>query len=533
MTVQPEPLAGYRSLLHFMVRRDRLRMSVWILGVTGVAAASTTSTVGLYGGSDADLVQYARLATADEALKTLAGPGYGLDDPTIGAVVMNETAMNTMIAVALMAVFMMIRHTRAEEESDRAELVRSGPVGRHAALVAAGTWVAAAIVLIGVGLVGIMRANGLPIEGSLAFGTSVVAIGWTFVAVAAVAAQVAASARAALAAAGVLLGVSFMLRALGDLGNAWGTWSSPLGWTLAIRSFAGERWWVLVLPAGATAALSIGAVAISARRDLGAGWFDQRPGPATASPWLSSPLALAMRLQRNLVVGWAIGLGLTGFAFGLIADQADALLENETIAEMFAQAGAATPTESFLATMLLMLALMTSGFTVSSALRLRTEEVNLRASPMLASAVSRRAWLWSHVVVAASGSLGIMVIAGAAAGIGSTTKTGDVGEVVDLAIAAVALMPALLVVVGVTVALFGISVRWAPAAWLAVVVSVVVGVLAETLNLPVWVRDISPFQHVPRLPAASFDPIPLIVLSLVATGLMALGTLAIGRRDIA
>ena len=39
----------------------------------------------------------------------------------------------TAAVAALMSIFTLVRHTRAEEEAGRLELVRSAPVGRHAA----------------------------------------------------------------------------------------------------------------------------------------------------------------------------------------------------------------------------------------------------------------------------------------------------------------------------------------------------------------------------------------------------------------
>ena len=85
------PLAGFANLLRFMIRRDRVRAPVWIASIVGVIAASAASIVGLYD-TPAELQEYADLAQLDPALKAIAGPGYGLDDPTLGAVVMNEVA---------------------------------------------------------------------------------------------------------------------------------------------------------------------------------------------------------------------------------------------------------------------------------------------------------------------------------------------------------------------------------------------------------------------------------------------------------
>ena len=129
----PEPidsLAGFGRLLRFLGRRDRLRAAIWLAAIVGIFSVSVASVVGLYA-TPTELRSYANLALADPAIKAFAGPGNGLANPTQGAVVMNETMLYSYVAIALMCIFLMVRHTRAEEETDRAELVRAGPVGRR------------------------------------------------------------------------------------------------------------------------------------------------------------------------------------------------------------------------------------------------------------------------------------------------------------------------------------------------------------------------------------------------------------------
>lgn len=528
---QPRPLAGFGHLLRFMVRRDRVRAPVWIASIVGLIAVSAASVAGLYD-TPAELMEYASLARADAALKAFAGPGYGLDDPTLGAVVMNETLVYTFIIVALMCMFLVTRHTRAEEETDRAELVRAAVVGRQATLAAAVVWVAIINLVVAIGLALSLLAFGLSLMGTLAYSVATWAVGMVFIGVATVAAQVASSARAANAAAGVTLGVSFLLRAVGDLGTGWLTWLSPLGWAQSIRAFADERWWVLIPLLFSAAALTYGGVVLSAGRDLGAGIFVQRPGPVEASPLLSSPLALAARLQRTALIAWTIGLAALGFFYGIVADQAEQMLESEAIAEFFAQVGVGTPTELFLATTVLMTGLLASGYTVSTVLRLRTEEIAVRAEPVLATPVSRRTWLLSYLMVSAVGTVVVMVVSGLSIGLGTAAQLGDTTQVVPMLAAVLAMVPALLVLAAVTVALVGWSPRWSLFAWLAVAVSAVTGLLAETLDLPQWTRNLSPFEHVPAMPAADFSVAPVAVLLLVAVGLTLLGLAGMYRRDI-
>ncbi len=524
--------AGIGQLVRLVLRRDRMRIAMWCTAIVGLIVVTAASITGLYH-TPAELETYGRLVRGNSALIVQSGPGYGLDNPTTGAVMMNEVAIWTIIGVSLMSVFMTIRHTRTEEESERAELIRAAPVGRHAPLAAALIAVAIADAVVAIGSALALVAYGLPLSGSVAFGVSIFGAGLVFAGVALVAAQVASGSRAALALGGAVLGLSFVFRAVGDVGNGVLSWVSPIGWAQAIRSYADERWWVIALPVLATTGLVAAAVALQDRRDFGAGLVPQRPGPAAAGPGLASPFGLAVRLQRASVIGWAIGIGLISFFYGIVADQAESMIQdNPDLADFFAQLGGASITDAFLSTSVLILALIGTGFTISSVLRLRSEELAGRTDALLATAVSRRRLALSHLVVAAVGTTVIMVTAGLSIGLGFALVSGDASQIGRLLAAALVMVPAMLVIAGGTFALFGLVPRWSLVIWGFYAWVMVAGMLATVLRLPDWTLDLSPFQHVPALPAASMSWMPVTVLLVVALALVVVGLLALDRRDM-
>jgi ABC-2 type transport system permease protein len=524
--------AGIGRLVRLVLRRDRLRIVMWCTIIVGLIVVTAASITGLYQ-TPAELETYGRLVRGNSALIVQSGPGYGLDDPTTGAVMMNEVAIWTIIGVSLMCVFMTVRHTRTEEESERAELIRAAPVGRHAPLGAALIGVAIADAVVAIGSATALAAYGLPLSGSIAFGLAIFGAGMVFAGVAAVAAQVAGGSRAALALGGVVLGLSFVLRAVGDVGNGVLSWASPIGWAQAIRAYADERWWVLAVPVLATTGLVVAAVALADRRDFGAGLVPQRPGPAAAGSRLASPFGLAVRLQRASVIGWASGVGLISFFYGIVADQAESMIEeNPDLADFFAQLSGASITDAFLSTSVLILALMATGFTISSVLRLRSEELAGRTDALLATAVARRRLALGHLMVAVIGTVGIMLISGASLGLGFALVSGDASQIGRLLAAALVMVPAMLVVAGGALALYGLVPRWSLAIWGFYAWVTIAGMLATVLQLPGWTLDLSPFQHVPALPAAAMSWMPVAALMVVALGLVVVGLVALDRRDM-
>jgi ABC-2 type transport system permease protein len=61
----------------------------------------------------------------------------------------------------------------------------------------------------------------------------------------------------------------------------------------------------------------------------------------------------------------------------------------------------------------------------------------------------------------------------------------------------------------------------------------VVDLFGTLLELPQWALNLSPFRHVPAVPAAPFRAAPIAVLLVVAAGLAVVGWIGFRRRDIA
>lgn len=526
-------LTGLARLVRLILRRDRIRLAIWIVGLAAIVIGSAASLRPLYPDQQS-VDDYARLFGDNPALVAFAGPGYGFDDPNLGVILVNETQLWALIGAALMSIFLLNRHTRAEEDEERADLLRASVVGRHAPTTAAVVVVSAANLL----LAGICAAAfvslGYGTVGSIALASSIAASGLAFTAVTAATAQLAAGGRATLGLSSAVLGAAFVVRAVGDIADSWVRWLSPIGWAQGVRAFAGERWWPILLCLVVSALVVVLAFWLSTRRDLGSGILPQRAGPRAAARWVAHPVGLALRLQRGAVIGWTVGVFLTGVVYGSIGDDVDEMIaDNPSYADFLAQASGASITDSFLTTSVAMLAVLSSGYAISAALRPRSEEAAGRAESVLATPISRSSWALSHLVVAIVGTVVVVGAGGLGVGASYGIVSGDAGQVPRMLGAAVATVPSVLVLLGVAVALFGGSLRLALAAWAGLAVTFVVQFFGEPLQLPSWVMSVSPLHHAPGLPAEDLDVVPLVVLVGVATGLVALGLRALRARDLA
>ena len=66
------------------------------------------------------------------------------------------------------------------------------------------------------------------------------------------------------------------------------------------------------------------------------------------------------------MIGWTVGVALMAFFYGLVADEAESILEdNPEMEDFFAQLGEGSVTDAFLATSILILAMIATGFSVA------------------------------------------------------------------------------------------------------------------------------------------------------------------------
>jgi ABC-2 type transport system permease protein len=535
-------LTGTRRLVRLALRRDRVVLPVWIVGLTGLLAAVVTSVLGLYA-SDRERSEAATFAANDTVTRAFNGPVAGSDP---GSLVMSEAFVFVGVLVALMCAQAVVRHTRTEEETGRAELIGAGVVGRHARLTAALAVAFGAALLVGAAAGVVLTASGLPTRGSLLAGAAYAGVGVVFGGVAAVTAQVAEQARAANAWAGGVLGLAFLVRAIGDAAghvassgdavvSAWPSWVSPLGWGQQVRPFAAGHLGPFALTVAAAALLAGIAYVLTDHRDVGQGMRSVRPGPARADTGLLRPLGLAWRQQRGVLLGWLVAMAILGAAFGAVGESTEDISEmSEQFAALLEQFGGGSLVDGYFAFLMRLVAILTAGYTVQALLRLRSEEAAGRLEPLLATAVARPRWLLAQVVLAAAGTAAVLLLAGAAAGVAYGLATGDLAGGVGGPLSAAAVqVPAALALGGGVVLVFGLQPRWtAPVAWGGLAFAFVVGQFGGVLDLPQAVINLSPFVHPPLLPAADLDVTPVVVLLLVAVALAAVGVAAFRRRDL-
>ncbi|GAA1484958.1 ABC transporter permease [Brachybacterium fresconis] len=534
LEVRPtSPLTGIGALVRLFGRISRRQIIIWALAMVVTVAASVVALKEAYPDQEALDARAALLGNPSAVLMT--GPAFARDHYTLWAAVANELFLYVLLAGAIMSILLTVRHTRAEEEAGRLEMLRSLPTGRLAPAAAALVVVAIANLVLGAAVSIAVLVTGAPVLDGIALGAATALTGLVFAGIAAVAAQVTEHGGTASGLALGALAVAFLVRGVGDVieeEGSWLSWFSPLAWAQQSKVFVEVRWWPLAVSVAAIFVLVALAAVLSRRRDLGSGLRPAAAGPDAASAALRAPGGLARRLVTPMMVTWAIGLFLFAIAFGSLASSLEDMVEQIPTIGEFAPIDVDDLTRSFTGYILLMLALGPVGLIVSGVLRLRSEEQEGRMAGTLLAGIGRITVALRWVVVVTLEVFALQVLLGLGTGIGVWQATGETSWIGESTLAALAYLPAIAFTGALTLALYGLRVRLAGLAWLMVIWAALDTFLGDLLQLPQWARNLSVLHHVPAVPDADLEVTPLAVMAALAVLLTVVGLGALRRRDL-
>lgn len=522
------------SLLRFLFRRDRIRLPVWILSI----AAFTAGFVPLFDGfllEDADPQVFATMME-NPAMIALAGPVYGKADYHTGAAYANMMLVFCVLFAALMNLFLVARHTRAEEEAGRADLLRAQPVGRAANLtsVLLGALVAN-LLLAGVTalFLSAFPAQGMTTEGALLFGAALGAVGWFFAGLTLVLTQITENTRVVTTGALLLLLLFYLQRAAGDLVSETLALWSPLGLILRTRLYVTNEWWPVAILFGAGLLLAAFAFAIARRRDLGAGLFPARSGRNNGSPLLSSPFGLALRLLRNSLLIWGITVFVVAAMYGSVFGEMEHFINsNAMFREMFASDPDLSVLEQFIGLLNALMAMLTTIPVMGMVQRMAVEEESGRIEPVVGRGVSRTKFFVSWLLPAFGYTIVLQTLVAVGFYSVGSMVTEQVPYLTTFLISAYSYLPAIWLMSAMGAFLAAAFPKKRHLAYLYLAISFVLVYIGSVANFPNWVQKVTPFDYVSNYPVEILKLLPLLIMNGVSLLLVMAAILLYRRRDL-
>lgn len=552
------------TLVAHRFRRDRVQLFAWVAGFALLGYVGNVAVAGTYG-TQAQRVEVLQLVQSTPAILILRGTPQGAAADAFQFFLMFAFLA---VLIGLMMTFLAVRHSRAEEEAGRAELIGATPAGRSTPIVATLIEGVALCLVIGVVSAVIYQLGGANVSGSWLAGAALAVTGIAFLSVGLVCAQLMRTSRGANGLAAAIVTAAYLVRGIGDatgtihvdgvsMTAGWASWFSPIGWGQAVAPFSvapqhGQLFWPIGLALALAALFVAAALSLQAHRDLDSSVFPERAGRLTARQGLRGPISLGWWLQRNAVIGWVIAGGLFGLIVGALGQtmlelvqaggSGPAGLSNTLTGTLKSFAGPAAQgsfLDLFTASMFSLIALIAAIGTVQAMVRARQDESAGTAELVLVTPVSRLRWFLSFLTLGVLTALLVLgaAVLGALLGLSRSPGFGDRAALA--AWAGLAQLPAVLVLLAAVALIFAVLSRatiWL--GWVVLIAAIGIGQFGGLLGLPEWLRDASPFSHTPIVATTAgattaVDWGPAWIMFAVALALSGLAALLVRRRDLA
>ncbi len=531
------------TLLGNRLRRDRVQLALWILGISALAYMGYVAGGETFA-TEQDRAALLAAAIANPVILLFRGLPSGSSE---GALVIFLILPATAFLAALMSTFLAVRHTRGDEEAGRAELVSATPASRTRPLVATALHGLAANLVLALLVSAAFVASGLGAEGAFIAGFAIGGVGLAFLGVGLLAAQLMSTSRGATASSVWTATVLFFVCGLGNalgtpsddlqrMESSWLTWLSPFGWAENTRAYDENNPWPLVLLLALGLILTGVSIALQWVRDLGEGLVPSRRGRAGASAVLGTPTALVWRLTRGGIIGWVIGGAVVGALSTSLASVVDEFTaDNPAIEQMLSQiAGGADIEQSTLAAFFTILGVLAASSVVQIVARARQEEAGGTVEPVLSAPVDRVRWLGGYLLV---GFAGVVLTVGAAAGtaiLGIFAQDGDRGLIGDVLVIGGGQLVAACVFLGIAAVVF-VTLPWLtiPLSWSLVLVALLLGFFGPLFGFPDALVQLSPIAAAPTMAGDEVDLGGLWWLLTVAVGGTGASLVLMRRRQLA
>ncbi len=477
---------------------------------------------------------FAHSFASNDALRLFYG--YPYDVTAVSGYSAWRVGGTLAIVAAVFGVLAAVRALRTEEDTGRMELVLAAPVGRSTAYWSAMAAVAAGVLILWLAeFVGFV-AGGLPAGGSAYLALATVSVVPVFVGVGAVASQLAPTRRIALELGSAMVGLSLLLRVIGDTasGAGWVRWVTPLGWAEELRPFTSPQPVVLLLPVVATALLLAAAARIAQGRDIGTGVLPARDTAAPRLRLLSSPTAQALRSERATLIVWLSSVGAFSLILGTVSASISSVGISKSLQREIAKLGSGsilTPT-GYLAFVFIFFILVVSLFACAQIGAARQEEAEEQLETLLALPVGRRGWLGGRLLLATAGIVAISLVAGVFAWAGAVSEGVSV-SLPRMLEAGANCVPVAVLFLGIAALGYAVAPRaTAGIGYGLVAVAFLWDLSGALLGAPRWLVNVTPFAHVGLVPAEPFQTVAAIVMLAIGVAGAALAIGVFQRRDL-
>jgi ABC-2 type transport system permease protein len=255
-----------------------------------------------------------------------------------------------------------------------------------------------------------------------------------------------------------------------------------------------------------------------------------RRGRAKAKPGFKTPLALSWRLQRGMAFSWIIGYAAAGALMGSLIVTIESMFKDISSMANWIN-GLGGNGKAFVYFLIYILIQVVTAYAIIATLRLRSEENEMRAEPILANSVSKTEWASSHLVFTFLGTAMIVAAMGIGAGVTASIVLKDSSMFINIFSFCIVKLPAVWFVASITVFLIGVVPNLAAIiSWTLMGFFFAVEFLWELKIVGDEVFRLSPFSYV--YPTNSIVATPMVILTFLAIIFTIAGVSGLKQREI-
>ena len=525
--------ANTSTLFSFALRRDRLFLPLWIVGIVGFAIICGALSTQI-ASTPKELILYAE-TMRNPAMVALCGPVYA-EPYTYGVMYTQLMIVWILILIGAMNIFLVARHTRKDEEDGKLEVMRSLPVGRVASL--SSVWLVAFFANLIIGLSSAIGLTSLKVESMTANGCFLIGavffiVGMFFSAVAMLFSQLCATSRGMTGGCFLTLGVFYIIAAMGNVSDSFLVYFSPLSIVFKAEPFVKNYTWPVFIILLGTLVVAFFAMHLSSKRDLGVGLLPQRKGHAHAQAHLSSPFGLAFRLTRKMAITWIIIMFILGLSYGSVFGDFEAFISQSELFQMIlATEDGVSMTLSFMTYITLLMSLVAAIPVINCILKLRLEEKKNRLEAVYARAVSKTEQFLPYIILALTLSVILQLALSVSMWLVTTAVMETPFSFTEVILAGFVKLPGIWLLAGISVLLIGALPKLTSLIWVYWGISFFVVYIGRMMNIPEVFNKASAFGVLPNYPIDEFSPLPFICMTLIAILLLITGILLYKKREV-
>lgn len=512
-----------RRVTFFYMKRNKWSVLVWLLLLTVLTAIVPPAFQEMYP-NKAKMNPIIQMSE-NPAMKAMLGPGK-FEDTNVGVLFAHEMTLFTGILVAIMSILFVAKNSRGDEADGKLEMMMALPIRRQVILISNLINGIVLNLLLGCLLFSVLLFSGndaMDANSALVYSLSMSAFGILFVAITLMIAQLVLSASQVSGVSIGLLLIMYFIRAIGDTINVNISLLSPLGWLSRVYAYSENNSWPLLLMTSIAIILIFITVYLYHIRDIDEAFIHFQGYRRRALGYMKSPLGLQIKLQKKSLMFFGSGLFLLGLSYGSIFGELDEFFKDNAMLQAMLTNKSGSYAEQFLPQLMMIMAMVSTIPTLIALLRVKKEIDKGYALAVLARPVSRIKYLMSFFIISSITAIVMMFLAGLGLYVGTLYSMDNPLKFGIVMGAALVYIPAILLFIGIGMLVIGCQLKLYVLLYTYLVYAFLVNYLGVLLNVQDWMKEITPYEHIPNIPVDDMNWLPLVFLFVIYLVLSGLG----------